>query len=51
MLIARDNSTPQINSFCFVCPEKAAKRYRKGLRKAVLDEGNRLGLELMIEAL
>ena len=51
VLIARDNSTPQISSFCFVCPEQAAKRYKKGLRKAVLDEGACLGLELMIEAL
>lgn len=51
VLIARYNSTPQIRSFCFVCPAQAANRYKKGLRKAVLEEGPRLGLALTVEAL
>lgn len=51
VMIARDNSTPQIKAFCFVCPEIAANRYKRGLRKAVLEEGQRLGLSLSVEAL
>ena len=51
VLVARDNGLPQIKSFCFVCPREVADRYGKGLRKAVLSEGVRLGLELYVEGL
>lgn len=51
VLIARDNGLPQIKSFCFVCPQEAARRYGNGLRRAVLNEGTRLGLSLSVAAL
>ena len=51
VLIARDNLIPQLSSFCFICPEKAALRYNRGLRKAVLDQGDKLGLKIFVEAI
>ncbi|BCK87786.1 hypothetical protein MIZ01_1582 [Sideroxyarcus emersonii] len=51
VLVARDNGLPKLRSFCFVCPLEAAQRYKKGLRKAVLGEGERLGLDLSVESL
>ena len=51
VMVARDNGLPQIKSFCFVCPEEAARRYSSGLRHAVLAEGDRLGLVLSIASL
>jgi hypothetical protein len=51
VMVARDNGLPQIKSFCFICPEEAARRYERGLRRAVLAEGERLGLNLSVASL
>jgi hypothetical protein len=51
VLIARDNLLPQLREFCFLCPAVAARRYGRGLRKAVLDEGPRLNLVLFVASI
>jgi hypothetical protein len=50
VLIARDNGLPQLRSFCFLCPEVTAARYNAGLRRAVINEGQRLGLSIFVAA-
>lgn len=42
VLIARDSGRPALRSFCFFCPEVAARRYDVGLRLAVINEGGGL---------
>jgi hypothetical protein len=51
VLIAKDHALSSLKSFCFVCPDVAARRYVRGLRRAVLDEGPRLGLQLSVESI
>ena len=51
VLVARDDGIPQIRSFCFICPNEAARRYEKGLRRSVIGEGARLGLSIIVAAL
>lgn len=50
-LVAKDHAIPNIGSFCFLCPQIAARRYEKGLRHAVLQEGPRLGFDIHIVSL
>ncbi len=51
VLVAKNNLLPQIAAFYFLCPAIAANRYDKGLRHAVLQEGDRLGFELHVASL
>ena len=51
VLVAKERSLPGIQEFCFVCPEIAARRYEKGLRHAVLREGDRLGFSISVAGL
>ncbi len=48
ILVAKSHLLPQIEAFCFLCPEIASRRYAKGLRQAVLQEGDRLGFKLHV---
>jgi len=51
VLVARDHLLPGIKHFCFLCPQVAAIRYEKGLRKAVMDESERLGFTISVASL
>ena len=49
VIVARDNGSPYLKAFVFLCPASAAKRFSAGLRQAVLSDGARLGLSLHVE--
>ncbi len=51
VLVAKDNLLPEIQEFCFLCPASAARKYERGLRRAVLQEGERLGFALHVASL
>lgn len=51
VLLDREHNLPELKSFCFVCPAKAANRYKSGLRKAVLEGSSWLRLVIKVEAL
>ncbi len=51
VMVARAQAVPGLRAFCFICPQQAARRYERGLRRAVLAEGERLGFKITVEAL
>jgi hypothetical protein len=51
VLVARNHTLPDLKAFYFICPREAVSRYKRGLRKAVLEESARLGFSLSVAEL